>query len=179
MARTDVIVLGAGIIGTSAALQLARSGLSVALVDRRGPGEETSYGNTGIIGGAGVFPTAFPDRLSRLIRIALKRAPEANYHLSFLPKIAPWLLAFRAASTPRRLAETGRIMRPLMARSVAEHEMLMAEAGAGRYLRKDGWISIYRTEKGFRDRDPEFALSAELGVTAHVLDIDAARALEP
>ena len=42
MARTDVMVLGAGIVGTSAALQLARRGLSVVLVDRREPGEETS-----------------------------------------------------------------------------------------------------------------------------------------
>src|SRR5262245_29473780 len=42
MARTDAIVLGAGIVGTSVALQLAKKGLAVALVDRRGPGEETS-----------------------------------------------------------------------------------------------------------------------------------------
>ena len=49
MARTDAIVLGAGFVGTSAALQLVKRGLSVALVDRRGPGEESSYGNTGII----------------------------------------------------------------------------------------------------------------------------------
>ena len=54
--RTDAIVLGAGIVGTSVALQLAKRGLSVALIDRRGPGEETSYGNTGVIVGASVFP---------------------------------------------------------------------------------------------------------------------------
>ena len=45
MARTDAVVLGAGIVGTSVALHLAKRGLSVALVDRRAPGEETSYGN--------------------------------------------------------------------------------------------------------------------------------------
>ena len=37
MARTDAIVLGAGIVGISAALHLVKRGLSVALVDRRGP----------------------------------------------------------------------------------------------------------------------------------------------
>jgi NADPH-dependent 2,4-dienoyl-CoA reductase/sulfur reductase-like enzyme len=56
MARTDAIVLGAGIVGTSIALQLARRGLGVALVDRRAPGEETSYGNAGIIEGKSVCP---------------------------------------------------------------------------------------------------------------------------
>ena len=34
MARTDAIVLGAGIVGTSIALHLAKRGLSVALLDR-------------------------------------------------------------------------------------------------------------------------------------------------
>src|SRR5437588_6450806 len=113
--RNDAIVLGAGIVGTSVALQLARRGLSVALLDRRGPGEETSYGNAGVIGSAGVFPVAFPMRLAPLIRIAFKCATEANYHMAFLPRVAPWLIAFRSASKPARLAETARLMRPLMA----------------------------------------------------------------
>src|SRR5215472_8200046 len=113
MARLDAIVLGAGIVGTSVALQLARRGLAVALLDRRGPGEETSYGNAGVIEGNTVFPPAFPASLS-----ALKRMPEANYHLSHLPWVAPWLLAFHRASQPARLVETARLMRPLFSRAL-------------------------------------------------------------
>ena len=60
MARTDAIVLGAGIVGTSIALHLAKRGMSVALVDRAGVGEQTSYGNAGIIEGNTIFPPAFP-----------------------------------------------------------------------------------------------------------------------
>ena len=58
-----MIVLGAGIVGTSIALNLAKRGLAVALVDRGGAGEGTSYGNAGIIEGNTVFPAAFPVRL--------------------------------------------------------------------------------------------------------------------
>src|SRR5258707_15529369 len=130
MARADAIVLGAGMADTSIALHVAKRVQSVALVDRAGFGEQTSYGSAGVIEGNTVFPPAFPSDLSALARIALKRAGEANYHLSFLPWIAPWLLAFRAASNPQRLAETARLIRPLFARAVAEHETLMAEAGA-------------------------------------------------
>src|SRR5690242_7089911 len=148
MARTDAIVLGAGIVGVSTALQLVRRGLSVVLVDRRGPGEETSYGNSGIIEGNTVFPPAFPD-FSGLLRVALKRAPEANYHLSFLPTIAPWLLAYRAATRPAKLIQHARLVRPLFAQAVAEHEMLMQEANATRYLRKTGWLKLYRSDESF------------------------------
>src|SRR5215467_3208872 len=108
VARIDAIVLGAGVVGTSIGLRLVKRGLQVALVDRRGPGEETSYGNAGVIEGNTIFPPAFPSDWSALLRIALKRATEANYHLAFLPQVAPWLIKFRAASSRQRLIETAR-----------------------------------------------------------------------
>ena len=114
MARTDVIVLGAGIVGTSIGVQLAKRGLAVALIDRGGPGEGTSYGNAGVIEGNTVFPPAFPSDWWERLRVVLKRSPQANYHLSFLPKVAPWLAAFYAASQPSRLVETARLIRPLL-----------------------------------------------------------------
>jgi D-amino-acid dehydrogenase len=179
MARTDAIVLGAGIVGTSIALQLAKRGLAVALVDRRGPGEETSYGNAGVIEGNTVFPPAFPSNFSALARIALKRAPEANYHLAHLPQAAPWLLAFFAASRPRRLIETARIIRPLFAHALAEHEALLTDAGALRYLRREGWLKVYRSDAAFAAIGRELDVAAEFGIAHRRLDAEAARALEP
>ena len=76
LAHTDIIVLGAGIVGTSIAAHLAKRGLSVALVDRGAPGEGTSYGNAGVIEGNTVFPAAFPSSFAELARIALKRSHE-------------------------------------------------------------------------------------------------------
>lgn len=179
MARTDVIVLGAGIIGTSVALHLAKRGLAVALVDRRGPGEETSYGNAGLIEGETVFPHPFPSDFAALLRIAAGRAPEANYHLAYLPRVAPWLLAYRAWSSPQRLVETAKLMRPLYARALAEHEALMAESGAEQYLRHTGWLKLYRTEPAFAATALERKVAEQYGIVHHVLDLDGARALEP
>ena len=179
MAHADIIVLGAGIVGASIALHLAKRGLSVALIDRRGPGEETSYGNAGIIEGNTIFPPAFPSDWAALARIALKRAPQANYHLTFLPRIAPWLAAFRAASQPARLIETAQLMRPLFARAVAEHEALVAEAGAARYLVRRGWLKLYRTEAAFAAQACELELAEKFGIANVALGRDAAWALEP
>ncbi len=179
MARTQAIVLGAGIVGTSIALHLAKRGLSVALVDKRGPGEETSYGNAGVLAGNTLFPHAFPSRAAALLRVMLKRAPEANYHLSFLPMIAPWLLAYRAKTTPEASLAFADKMRPLFSRAIAEHEALMEESGATRYLRKDGWIKLYREENSFQSNARERDLAAKLGLQFRVLDIDQTRTLEP
>ena len=79
------------------------------------PGEETSYGNAGVIEGNTLFPHAFPSGFGALLRIALKQAPEANYHLSFLPKVAPWLLAYRSNTAPAKAAsQFAEAMRPLV-----------------------------------------------------------------
>jgi D-amino-acid dehydrogenase len=179
VARTDAIVLGAGIVGTSIALHLAKRGLAVALVDRAGPGEQTSFGNAGIIEGNTVFPPAFPSGIDAVVRVALKRASEANYHLSFLPKVLPWLLAFRAASQPKRLVETAHLIRPLFASAVSEHEALLAEAGASHYLRKTGWLKVYRNPRTFAGLKLEFDVAAELGLPLQPLDSTGARKLEP
>src|SRR4029077_5657139 len=115
---------------------------AVALVDRRAPGEETSYGNAGVIEGNTLLPHPFPSSILALLRVAGKLATEANYHLSFLPHVAPWLLAYRANSALERRIEFGELMRPLFGRAVPEHEALMAESGAERYLRKQGWLKL-------------------------------------
>ena len=58
--KADVLVLGAGMVGVSAALHLQKRGRNVVLIDRHDTaGEETSYGNGGLIECASVFPYMF------------------------------------------------------------------------------------------------------------------------
>ncbi|HZO46991.1 MAG TPA: FAD-dependent oxidoreductase [Xanthobacteraceae bacterium] len=179
MARTDAVVLGAGIVGTSIALHLAKRGLSVALVDKGAPGEGTSYGNAGVIEGNTLLPHPFPERMGAVLRVALKRATDANYHVSFLPHIAPWLLQYRANSSIERRIRFANLMRPLYAAAAPEHEALMQESGATRYLRKEGWIKVYRTHAAYAATARERALASEFGLPHDGLDRDAVLALEP
>jgi D-lysine oxidase len=143
--NADVIVLGAGIVGTATALHLQKRGRSVVLVDRRGPGEETSYGNTGIIQREGVVPYPFPRDIGLMAQYALNLRPEANLHWSALPKIAPWLYRYWQASTPAGLAATSRAARPLVERCISEHEALMADAGILGMIRRTGYLRLHRS----------------------------------
>jgi D-amino-acid dehydrogenase len=179
MARVDVAVLGAGIVGTSVALHLVKRGSSVALIDRKPPGEETSFGNAGIIEGNTIFPPSFPRDFGSLLRIALRRAPEASYHFGSLWNAMPWLLAFRRSSRLEWLIENAKLIRPLLSQAVPEHEKLMLESGASRYLRKTGWLKVYRKDRTFQDLAPERELAKEFGMRLDVLDSEQARALEP
>jgi D-amino-acid dehydrogenase len=70
-------------------------------------------------------------------------------------------------------------MRPLFARALSEHEALMAEAGAERYLRKTGWLKVYRSESAFADTAPERALARSFSLPHQVLGREETLALEP
>jgi D-amino-acid dehydrogenase len=179
-AKADVIVLGAGIVGVSAAMHLQKRGRSVVLVDRRGPGEETSYGNTGIIQREGVMPYPFPRDLRLMAQYALNMRAEANLHWSALPKIAPWLYRYWLASTPARLAATAAGARPLIERCIGEHEALMTEAGIAGMMRRTGYLRYYREAAALQAeiRRDEAARLA-YGVNFRVVDPRQVAELEP
>jgi len=73
--QADVVVLGAGMVGVSVAVHLQKRGRQVVMIDRRHPGEETSYGNGGLVQREAVFPHPFPRSVAELRRIK-EQGPE-------------------------------------------------------------------------------------------------------
>ncbi|HXO72601.1 MAG TPA: FAD-dependent oxidoreductase [Bradyrhizobium sp.] len=139
--KADVVVLGAGMVGVSAALHLQQRGRDVILVDKHElAGEETSYGNAGLIERASVFPYMFPRDFNQILRYALNRAPQVRYAVADLP---------------------------LIRHSLIEHEALIGEAGVPQLLRKTGWIKLFRSEATLagalhdRDRAKQYGVEGE------------------
>lgn len=178
--RSDVIVLGAGMVGISAALHLQQRGRSVALLDRRGPAEETSYGNTGVIQREGIVPYMFPRELMTILRYGLNTSVDATYHITALPRIAPWLFRYWRASTPEGKAASARAMMPLIERCITEHEALMHAAGVTAMMRPTGYVKAFRSEEKLVTEIAESeAERAEYGVNFRPLDKAALAVLEP
>ncbi|MEP9370594.1 FAD-binding oxidoreductase [Mesorhizobium sp. KR1-2] len=177
--NNDVAVLGAGIVGVSTALHLQARGRSVVLVDRRGPGEETSYGNAGLIERSSVVPYAFPRNIRTLLRFALNRSSDVRYDWKHLPGIAPWLFQYWRHSSPRRLAEAARAMLPLIERCVSEHRPLLQEAGATHLARGTGWLDICRTPSDLASSRKAAEHLREYGLSYDVLDGWQLREMEP
>ncbi|SCY98569.1 NAD(P)/FAD-dependent oxidoreductase [Microvirga guangxiensis] len=177
--RADVIVLGAGIVGVSAALHLQMRGRNVVLIDRRGAGEETSHGNAGLIERSSVIPYGFPRDLRTVLRYALNRSADVRSDWRFLPRILPWLWKFWRESAPGSLEKAAADMLPLIERSVSEHELLMAEAGLLGQLRRTGWIEAFRSRKSL-DQAAKHAAALELyGLHFDILDGKSLRQREP
>lgn len=178
--RADVVVLGAGIVGICVALHLQKRGRAVVLVDRRGAAEETSFGNAGLIQREGVYPYGFPHDFGALLRYGLNRTIDAHYHPSALPRLAPFLWQYWRHSRPARHAEVARRYAKLIEHCVSEHEALVAEADGGSFIRRVGWMRLFRTE---RERDMRFAEAErwrrDFGINHRTLDARALQSVEP
>ena len=144
--NTDVIVLGAGMVGVSAALHLQKKGRSVVLVDRRGAAEETSYGNAGIIQIEGVVPYPFPRDPWKVAQYAFNMLPEAHVHYSALPKVLPAIFRYWRATAPDKQDAIAAAAKPLISRCVSEHQDLMREAGIEGMMRRTGYMRLYRDD---------------------------------
>ena len=178
--KSDVLVLGAGIVGVSAALHLQKRGRDVILVDRHErAGEETSYGNAGLIECASVFPYVFPYDLRQILRYALNRSAEAHYRFRDLPAFLPWLVRYALASSPERAFRSAMAALPLISRSLVEHEILIAEAGVPQLLRRTGWIKLFRSKATLAKGIADLERVRRYGVEADVLDDEAIAAREP
>ena len=180
MQTADVAVLGAGMVGVSAALHLQARGRDVALIDRHSAaGLETSFGNAGLIERASLFPYLFPREATKLGLYAFNRLPEAHYHLSALPELAPWLWRYYKESAPERAALNAGALRPLVENCLIEHEALIEMARAGDLLRKGGWIKIYRSERTLARGVALAELLRPFGLAIDVLDPGGLKQREP
>jgi D-amino-acid dehydrogenase len=177
---SDVLVLGAGMVGVSTALALQAKGRDVALIDRKPPGCETSYGNVGIIQSEAVEPYALPRALSSLVRIALKRGNDVNYHFDALPSHLRPLWHYFRFSAPERHKAISRVYARLALRSTDDHRPLITAAGAEALIRRTGLRYIFRSQRAFEaDAAEAERVSAEYGVPMRIMTSAELAAAEP
>ncbi len=125
-----VIVLGAGVIGVTAAYYLARAGLKVTVIDRQpGPGLETSYANGGQISACHSEPWAGPSVLPKIVKWLGRADAPLLFRLRADPALWSWSLKFLANCTERSLA--GNMERMLRVALMSRQALIKLRAETG------------------------------------------------
>ncbi len=177
--RSDVIVIGAGIVGTTLALKLQEHGQAVTLIDRDHPGSATSFGNAGLIERSAVFPYAFPRDLRTLLAYALQRSPAAHYHWQALPALLPYLGAYWHHSSAHKYPAAIAGALPLIEHSWSEHVPLIEAAGASALVNQHGWIKVWRSARAEDIALRQAEQSRDYGLSVRVLSSTELRTIEP
>ncbi|MEN5314346.1 FAD-dependent oxidoreductase [Pseudomonas koreensis] len=139
----DIAVIGAGIIGVACALQLARQGRRVVVIDRQAPGHGASFGNAGHLATEQVFPIADASILKRLPAMLMDPMGPLRLDWKYLPRAVPWftrlLLNLRPAPFQRTIAG----LRALNESSFAAWNRLLHSIGQTDLLKEDGSLLVF------------------------------------
>ena len=101
-----ILVLGAGVVGTSAAWWLARDGHEVTVVERHpGPAMGTSYSNAGLVSPGDATAWASPAALRTFFRSIWTPGLGIKVRLGSDPWFYLWTLRFLRQCTTARLRE--------------------------------------------------------------------------
>jgi len=176
--QPDVIVLGAGIVGVSAAYAARQRGLSVTLIDRREPGSETSYGNAGILSSGSILPLNKPSLWGALPTYMMNRHAALRWDPAWAIGNIGWLVRFLADARPSRVKPRATALHGLLGASLKLHREWLVKADAAQRIRETGWLKAWRSDAIDAARD-EQAFLAEYGIASELLDRQAISALEP
>ncbi|WP_299147608.1 FAD-binding oxidoreductase [uncultured Tateyamaria sp.] len=178
-AKEHIIVVGAGIVGVSAAIWLLRAGKKVTLLDRSEPGEGTSYGNAGVLASCSVAPVTAPGMIAKAPKMLLDPEFPLFLRWSYLPKLAPWLLKYLShANAPetRRIAQG---LAPLTSDSVEQHESLTNGTDASRWLTRSDYSFAYRDRAAFEADAFTWGLRRDAGFEPDIIEGPAVQEFEP
>jgi D-amino-acid dehydrogenase len=167
----DVVVVGGGAIGAASALELARRGAQVVLLEK-GPGLASgcSAGNAGLICPSHSTPLSNPAAVRNGLRWMFTR--DSPFYLKPRPAAAPWLARFLLAA--RRGDEGARVIRELSLASLAMHAELASKIDTS--FERRGVLNVYSTEESAAAGQLEAERS---GLRFQVLDRGQALELEP
>lgn len=168
--RTDVAVVGGGMVGAATALACLARGLTVTLVDPGGIRDAASYGNAGVISRGSLFPVAVPGLLAKLPRYALNRDIAIRVDYGSLLAVAPWALAFVRRCNETAWREAAAALDPLCATAYDEHWRVAGEIGARDLIMRRGWVKLYRSEEAFLGAALEREILSQYKVGFEVID---------
>lgn len=175
-----VVILGAGVIGTTSAYYLAKAGASVTVVDRQpAAAMETSFGNAGQVSPGYSTPWAAPGIPLKALKWMFQRhAPLAIKPDGSLYQLA-WMAAMlRNCSTARYAVNKERMLR------LAEYSRdclrtLRAETGIAYEHRTGGTLQLFRHADQFQAAQRDIDVLQACGVPYELLTRDALGEAEP
>jgi D-amino-acid dehydrogenase len=176
---TDVIVIGAGVVGLAIAERLVDEGREVVLIDPNPPGSGASYGNAGTIAEYAVQPVGTPGVLKSLPSLLFSKTSPLAVHPSARLALAPWLGRFLLQSLPSAARRNAQALAPLLNGAAARWQALAERIGGIDLIEQRGCLYLYDNPAAARAAETDLEFRKALGVKLSVLTEAELAHLEP
>jgi D-amino-acid dehydrogenase len=175
-----VLVLGAGVIGTTTAYYLARAGHDVTVVDRQpAPAQETSFGNAGQVSPGYAAPWAAPGVPLKALRWMFQKHAPLAIGLDGSVNQLRWMWRMLRNCSPQRYAVNKERMVRLAEYSRSRLAQLRADTGLRYEGREGGTLQVFRTAAQLEGVAKDVAVLSSAGVPFEVLDSHGLARAEP
>lgn len=174
-----VVVIGAGVVGLSAAIALEARGLAVTVLEREAPAAGASAGNAGAFAFTDILPLASPGILRKAPKWLLDPLGPLSIPPSYAMQIAPWMFRFWRACSASRVAHSTAAQTALMDLSKAALEPFLTETGTASMLRKEGNLQVYESQAELDASLPGWKARAEHGIEFRHMDAAGMAEIQP
>ena len=148
---SDILVIGAGIVGVSTAIWLQRSGVSVTLIDRDEPGSATSYGNAGILASASVVPVPTPGIIKKVPGMLLNPNKALFLKWSQFPRLLPFFYKYLLNSNSDSVFKISNALSYILYDTVEQHLEISKGTNAENYITTNDLIFGYSDKIAFEN----------------------------
>jgi D-hydroxyproline dehydrogenase len=177
--KTEVAIIGAGIIGLAIAFRLAAAGREVVVIDPNEAGSGASFGNAGTLAPYACAPIGNPDILRNLPNLLLSSDSPLAIRLAAVPALLPWLSRFLRQSLPAAARRNGYALAGLLKEAMPAWCALAEQAKLSDLLRRNGCLYFYREKMASKSSEWGARLRDELGVRQEWLTSAEVANLEP
>jgi D-amino-acid dehydrogenase len=176
--RGHTVIVGAGIVGVSAAYELARRGHAVTVVDKGEVGSGASFGNAGIIA-VGHPPLPRPGLVWQSLKWMLDPGSPLYIKPRFDFELIRWLWQFMRACNPRQFAASIGPLTELGIASKQCFDRIVADERIECEYKTAGWYELFMTQRGLEHGRHDAALLRGFGLTVDEFGGAEARRREP
>jgi len=177
--KGDVIVVGGGVVGVCVAYYLAKTGMTVVLVEKGEICSGCSYANAGLITPSHSLPIPAPGVIKQACKWLLQEDSPLLFRLRLDWRLAYWLVRFAAACREQPMNRAIPVLRDLSRGSLDLFEELILAEGLSFDYERLGLLCAYTTHSGYEKGKRDAELLTHHGFAPRVLDGKHARELEP
>lgn len=174
----EILIVGAGIIGTSIGAELSRRGAKVCVIDQGEVGKGCSYGNAGWMTPCFSMPLPMPGMFWKSLKWLLD--PQSPLYIKPSPSLdlASWLWTFTKAMNEKQARRAVECLVVLSQKSLTEYEKL-GQKYPNIHFQQKGLLMVSQTPAGVAAAVEELEYVKSLNVPGKVLTSDDIQEMEP
>lgn len=163
MKKTEISVIGAGIVGLSSAINLVKRGSKVTLIEKDLKGQPASYGNASWLSSPSITPVLMPGMFKKIPKMWLSKDGPLFLRFPGVLKMIPFLIKYLSYTKKEKVEHISKNLAFLLKDSIGEHRELVKGSKAERWIEDSPFLFIYKNKTDFENDSYTWSLRKKHG----------------